>query len=98
MQAIIRLAYGRVFIIKDGVLWQRVYRVEGVPPAAIPMCLRGKKRNKRKTGFHSIIFLLICLTIVAACDNEMGPRENKWMQGKCETPELMEGDRSGNET
>lgn len=57
MQAIIRLAYGRVFIIKDGVLWQRVYRVEGVPLAAIPMCLRGKKKpNKRKTGFHSIIF------------------------------------------
>lgn len=99
MQAIIRLAYGRVFIIKDGVLWQRVYRVEGVPLAAIPMCLRGEKKTKQKKNRLSFYyFLLICLTIVAACDKEMGPREKKWMQGKCETRELMEGDRSGNET
>lgn len=98
MQAIIRLAYGQVFIIKDGVLWQQVYRVEGVPLAAIPMCLGEKNQNKRKTGLSFYYFLLICLTIVAACDNEMGPREKKWMQGKCETPELMEEDRSGNET
>lgn len=77
----------------SGFIGWRVYRLQQYP------CVCGeKKRNKRKTGFHSIIFLLICLTIVAACDNEMGPREKKWMQGKCETPELMEGDRSGNET
>lgn len=98
MQAIIRLAYGWVFIIKDEVLWQQVYRVEGVPLAAIPMCLRGKKTKLKKNRLSFYYFLLICLTIVAACDNEMGPREKKWMQGKCETPELMEEDRSGNET
>lgn len=91
MQAIIRLAYGWVFIIKDEVLWQQVYRVEGV-------CLRGKKTKQKKNRLSFYYFLLICLTIVAACDNEMGPREKKWMQGKCETPELMEEDRSGNET
>lgn len=77
----------------SGFIGWRAYRLQ-----QYPCVCGGKKMKQKKNRLSFYYFLLICLTIVAACDKEMGPREKKWMQGKCETRELMEGDRSGNET
>lgn len=82
MQAIIRLAYGRVFIIKDGVLWQRVYRVEGVPLAAIPMCLRGKKNETKEKQAFILLFSINLSDHCGSLRQRNGPQRKEMDAGK----------------
>lgn len=82
MQAIIRLAYGRVFIIKDGVLWQQVYRVEGVPLAAIPMCLRGKKNETKEKQAFILLFSINLSDHCGSLRQRNGPQRKEMDAGK----------------